>query len=148
MNFSIEQLSAAISQYVPVHNFLGIELVEIKPLTVKFHLPFRPELIGDPRADRWHGGVVALLLDSAGGAASMTTLNNINDKLATIDMRVDYLKPGLGGKDIWAEAQVTKNGSRVVVTHMEAWHEIDGEKLLIAEGRGAYSAVREPINQD
>jgi uncharacterized protein (TIGR00369 family) len=54
-------------------------------------LPYRPELIGDPVSRVLHGGVVTTLLDSAGGAAVLSALGKPMP-LATLDLRIDYLR--------------------------------------------------------
>ena len=65
-----------------------------------------------------------------GGAAGITTLKHHDDKLSTIDLRVDYLAPGKA-KDLITEGIVVKSGSRVIFTRMIAYH--DDRENLVAE---------------
>jgi uncharacterized protein (TIGR00369 family) len=64
-------------------------------------LPFREALIGDPERGFLHGGAVTTLLDTLGAAAVFARGLPLQ---ATLDLRVDYLRPALGGADLWAEA--------------------------------------------
>jgi uncharacterized protein (TIGR00369 family) len=104
------------------------------------HLPFRPELVGDPRHNRWHGGILSALIDSAGGAAAITTMVSEKDQVSSIDLRVDFMKAGKP-MDVLAEGRVVKDGNSVLFAQMKVWHEETGE--VIAEGRGVFRVRRE-----
>lgn len=104
-------------------------------------LPYAEHLIGNPLIPALHGGVIAALIDTTGGAAAMTCLGSLEDRLATIDMRVDYLLPGRP-QDLFAEAKVIRNGNRLVVTRISAWQVIDGEQAQIADATAVYNALR------
>jgi uncharacterized protein (TIGR00369 family) len=54
--------------------------------------------------------------------------------MGTIDLRVDYLRPGLG-RHFLATGYILRMGNRVAVTRMELAND---EKRLIAVGTGAY----------
>lgn len=128
-----------VEQRIPAHRFLGLQLLELTDGFAKLLLPFRPEFIGDFRSHRWHGGFIALAMDSAGGAAAMTSLTSTEDQLATIDIRVDFLRPA-GGKDLVIEGEILRSGNRIVVTSMRAYHPDRG--AAVAEGRAVYNARR------
>lgn len=128
-----------IENLIPLHTLLGFELVEIRSGYAKIRIPFREELIGDPRARALHGGIIATAMDSVGGAAGMTTLTTFDDKLSTIDMRVDYLRPGKA-EDLFVEGEIVRSGNRIIVTHMVAYQ--SDPKHLIAEGKGVYNVKR------
>jgi acyl-coenzyme A thioesterase PaaI-like protein len=63
------------------------------------------------------------------------------DKIATIDMRIDYLKPG-EPRDLIAEAMVLRSGNRVVLTEM--WLHHGDRTQLVAIGKAAYNVHRKP----
>ena len=124
---------------VPFNRFLGLKLVEAREGFVVVKMPYKPELIGDPRKPALHGGVLATILDAVGGAAGMTTLQSTRDYLATIDLRVDYLQPG-EPEDLLAEGKLVRSGSRILFTHMVAYQ---GEnRRVVAEARGVYHVRR------
>jgi len=79
-------------------------------------------------------------MDTTGGAAALTTLKSQDDKISTIDMRVDYLLPG-SDKDLIIEGEVVRSGNRVIATKMKVYH--DNEEEIIAEGRAVFSVRRE-----
>jgi uncharacterized protein (TIGR00369 family) len=132
-------MTRVINEMIPVHQFLGITLHDVKFGWAQLHLPYRTELEGDPRSNRMHGGIIACLLDSAGGAAALTTLTGPEDMLSSIDIRVDYLEPAKPDNVI-AEGEIVRNGSGIIVTRMKAYHQRTGE--VIAEGKAVYRVKR------
>lgn len=128
-----------VDNLIPFNKLLGFELVEIREGYAKIKIPFKEELIGDPRARALHGGLIATAMDTVGGAAGMTTLVSFEDKLSTIDMRVDYLRPGKA-LDLFVEGEITRSGNRIIVTRMVAYQ--DDPERLIAEGKGVYNVKR------
>jgi len=125
---------------IPMHKLLGIKLLDITKGEAIFMVPFKPELIGNPRIMALHGGVISAAMDSVGGAAAMTTLVSTEDKLSTIDIRVDYLRPGRA-EDLIVEGKIVRSGNRIIVTAMKAYHK-GKEDELIAEGKGVYNVRR------
>ncbi len=91
-----------------------------------------------------HGGVISATLDVVGGMAAMMTAvlreDSIEDSMqrlkptSTIDLRVDYLRPGAGER-FTARGFTLRAGSRVAVTRMELHNEKDE---LLAVGTGTY----------
>ena len=90
----------------------------------------RPELVGHYAYNRVHGGVISAGLDAMGGLAVMAAIGarHMHEtpeqrlrrfcKLGTIDLRVDYLRPGVGSH-FTLRAEVLRLGSRVASTRME-----------------------------
>ena len=104
---------------IPFNRVLGVRVLHVEKGRVRIAVPFREELIGDIGRPALHGGVISALIDLAGGIAIWTQLEPA-DRLSTIDLRVDYLRPG-PAKTIVAEAVVIRVGDRVGVadTRME-----------------------------
>lgn len=139
MKENLDFFKNVVENLIPLHRFLGIKLLEIDKGYGKLLIPFRSELIGDPRSMALHGGIISTAMDSVGGVAAMTTLVSSEDKLSTIDMRVDYLSPGKA-KDFFVEGSLVRSGNRIIVTKMIAYH--DDPSDLIAEGKGVYNVKR------
>ena len=140
MNDTVKEVFRnVIDEMMPAHKLLGITLKDISEGYALLSMPFKPELVGDPRTQRLHGGVIAALLDSCGGAAAMTTLSSQKDLLASIDIRIDYLEPGRP-QDVLAEAKLHRSGKAIIVTSMRAWH--PESDVTIAEARGVYRVRR------
>ena len=54
---------------IPFNAYLGIDVTEVGVGLVRMRVPYRPELVGDPLKPALHGGVLAAVIDAAGGAA-------------------------------------------------------------------------------
>ncbi|MEZ4826682.1 MAG: PaaI family thioesterase [Bacteroidia bacterium] len=128
-----------IEEAIPVHRFLGLKVLEIRDGYCKMMIPYREEVLGDFRFKRWHGGIIATAMDSVGGATAMTTVTSPEDKLATIDIRVDYLR-GTSPEPLIVTGYLVRSGNRIISTRMEAWQE--DEKKLVAEARAMFSVYR------
>jgi uncharacterized protein (TIGR00369 family) len=136
------RLRYIFEQVVPFNRVLGLTVHSADPEAPQLRFDMRPELIGNPTAQILHGGVISAVLDVAAGfAIYMAALRNDENpadkrfpKLGTIDLRVDYLRPGRG-KHFIATGRVVRRGSRIAVAHMELVNDT-GE--LIATGAAAY----------
>ena len=123
----------------PFNRFLGLRMVHLERGRVEIELPFRPELIGDPIRPALHGGVISTMADTAGGAA-VFTLTDPGDRVATIDLRVDYLRPGRQ-VDLRARAQVIRAGNRVGVSAVTLFHP-DAPREPIAVAKAVFTIKR------
>ena len=138
----ISLVSNIIENHIPFNKVLGLRLESMDPKAPKLAFDMRPELVGNARRGILHGGVISAVLDATGGFAIMLALAKEpkpGEKLSfpnmgTIDLRVDYLRPGRG-KHFVASAKVVRLGNRIAVTHMELAND-QGE--LISTGAAAY----------
>ena len=107
----------------------------------------RDELIGNPIYRTLHGGVISSILDIAGGhAVYLHIFKEVRSKpfnkqverlskIGTIDLRIDYIRPGKG-KHFTAAGHILRAGNKVAVTRMELHNE---EGVMIAIGTGTYT---------
>ncbi|WP_127139782.1 hotdog fold thioesterase [Flagellimonas marinaquae] len=132
-----QQLIRLAEDEIPIHRYLGLKVVTIEKEFIRVRIPFREDFVGDIRTKRWHGGIMATVMDSVGGAIGIANFESQEDKLSTIDLRVDYLRFA-EGKDLIFEGKLVRMGNRIMVTKMKAFQ--DG--VLVAEGRGVYNFIR------
>lgn len=107
---------------------LGFEIVSIGNGVCVAKIPYRVELIGDPLTGVLHGGVVTSLLDSAGGAAVLSALQTPM-ALATLDLRIDYLRPSAPGKPVLGRVECYKATKHVAFTRGFAYDESESDPL-------------------
>ncbi len=125
-----------LEQWIPMHKFYGVQVLEIADGYAKLLIPFKNEHIGDPRTLRLHGGFIASAVDFCGGAAALTRMKSPEDDVATADMRVDYLRPGQA-KDIIAEGKIIHKTARTIFTEMKIFHSDSEEPIAL--GRGVFT---------
>jgi uncharacterized protein (TIGR00369 family) len=144
------KLEAAIrlltEQQITFNQTLGLRVISLAPSDMRVDFTMRPELVGHFLYGRLHGGVISATLDTTGGFALMVALGEKHPeesadqvmhrfaKMATVDLRVDYLRAGIG-KVFTASAMVTRLGGRIGSTQMRL---VNDEGLLIATGNGTY----------
>jgi uncharacterized protein (TIGR00369 family) len=131
---------------IPFNQVIGLQITDISLERVSAEFAMKPQLIGNMTHQILHGGVIATALDTIGGAMAMSAVYAALKgtpkeertmrilKLATLDMRVDYLKPGRG-KLFTVSASVLRVGKKVCVTRMELENE---DHELIACGTATY----------
>ena len=132
----------AVEAQIPFNRVLGLHLTELGHGTAEITFDMRDELVGNFARGVLHGGVISSTLDVVGGMAAMMAetadpTHRIMERwsqLGTIDLRVDYLRPG-GGKNFVATGKVIRSGRKVCVTRMELHNELEA---LIATGTGTY----------
>jgi len=117
----------------PFNAFLGPEVVSADPAKAELvvRLKMRPELERFPGTGQWHGGPIAAAIDIVGDYALAML---IGKPLPTINLRVDYLRPGKGALTL--VARVRRNGKTIGFVDIEVLSE-SGE--LVAIGRANYS---------
>ena len=131
-----KDIKQVVEEELPFHRFLGVLVDETRKGYARLRLPFRPEFIGDPRRPALHGGIISMLVDTCGGTAVWASCNT-DDRVATIDLRVDYLRPA-PPVDIVAEGEVKLLGNRVGNASVRLFAASDPD-TTIAEGRGVYN---------
>jgi len=119
-------------EHSPFHRLLGLELVRAQDGDVEMRLPWREEFRRADDSEWYHGGIISALVDIAGDYAIASRLGRW---VATIDLRVDYLRPALQG-ELTALAHAVKVGRTVAVADVELR---DAKGAVVAIGRCAYS---------
>ncbi|MDJ0663760.1 MAG: thioesterase family protein [Acidimicrobiia bacterium] len=140
----LQELFHRIEDLIPFNRYLGLHAESIDGDGAVVSLDMRDELIGNFQDGILHGGVISATLDVVGGMAAMVKAvlreGSIEESLqrlrpvSTLDLRIDYLRPGAGTR-FTARGFTLRAGSRVAVTRMELHNENDE---LIAVGTGTY----------
>jgi uncharacterized protein (TIGR00369 family) len=142
----INGLKQIFEEKVLFNQVLGLKITSLKPERVIGRIAMKQDLIGHFAYKRLHGGVISAGLDAMGGLAAMAAIGARHmdeaplqrlhrfTKLGTIDLRIDYLRPGIS-EYFELHAKVMRLGSRVASTRME-FYGADG--TLMSTGAGAY----------
>jgi len=132
---------------MPFNRILGIDVLSLHHDQPELRFDMRPELVGNYVRNILHGGVISSVLDVTGGlVAFLGVQKKLRGKpveevlerfarIGTIDLRIDYLRPGTGNCFI-ARGFPLRTGNKVAVTRMELFND---EQVLIAVGTAAYT---------
>lgn len=143
---TLDVLRKIFAERIPFNHVLGLKLESIGAEQASFRFDMREDLVGNYMHGTLHGGVISATLDVTGGLVAMLGVlkkmegRSESEKMArfsrlgTIDLRIDYLRPGVG-KSFLATGFVQRIGNKVAVTRMELDND---EGSLIAVGTGTY----------
>ena len=118
----------SVVESLPHNAKLGIRVVEVAPGRCTTYIEFRPELVGDPQRGVLHGGVVTTLIDATAGAAVYAAIPE-GTSLATLDMRIDYLKPTEPHKRLYASAELHRLTRRIAFVRASAYQDDPGNQV-------------------
>jgi uncharacterized protein (TIGR00369 family) len=136
-----------VEEQIPFNKVLGLQVESLEMDRFCLKIEMKKELVGNPIKGILHGGVISAVLDVTGG---MTAAIGVIKKMAgrpfeeigkrllnvgTIDLRVDFLRPGRG-KYFLATGSLMRTGQKVTVIRMQLHNDQD---LLIAVGTGTYT---------
>lgn len=147
MEVILEHLKIIYEEQMPFNKYLGIKIDSISIDGVVVKIEMREELVGNFEKHILHGGVISTILDFTGGVITqLHVLNEMKDatldklrkrltSMGTIDMRIDYIRPGRGSHFL-ASGHILRLGHKVAVVRTEF---INDEGVLIAVGTSTYS---------
>lgn len=139
-------LIVLFEEKISFNQVLGLKIAAARPGDVRATFAMKPELVGHYVHGRLHGGVISAVLDAMGGLALMvgiaerhphddtTQVMHRFARMGTIDLRVDFLRQGIGSHFV-ATAETTRLGGRIGSTQMRLTNQ-DG--TLIATAAAAY----------
>lgn len=136
---NVEMFRHTIEEAIPFNKYVGVKLHDLEVGRCALLLPFSPDLIGDAQRMTFHGGVLSMLVATCGSFAVWSTCSP-EDKIVTIDMGIDFLRPVPAG-DLIAEARIRHVGRRVGNAHTVIYPLGEPDNVL-AEGRSVYSIRR------
>lgn len=141
-----DRLGRLYGHLLPFNRLLGIVVTSVDAQGGTMAVDMREELIGNVFHRTLHGGVISSVLDAVGGLTASASLApraaGLSDeavtamfaRVGTIDLRVDYLRPGRGAR-FTASGRIMRAGRKVAVVRMEMQAD---EDLLVAVGTGTY----------
>jgi uncharacterized protein (TIGR00369 family) len=140
------EIVRSVYHTLPFNRLLGLEVAFLETDGAGFTFPMKNDLVGNSVHGILHGGVISAVLDATGGlTATASAMQRMQDasadeitariaRIGTIDMRIDYLRPGRGIQ-FHSSGKIMRTGRKVAVTRMELKNQ---DSVLIAVGTGAY----------
>ncbi len=120
----LEQLLDMLARFakrVPHNMALGLTPVETAKGRVVLALPYSEKLVGNPDTGVLHGGAITALADATSGAAAFLALDQ-PEPIATLDLRIDYLRAATPGKEVHADAHCYHLARQVAFTRCTVFH--------------------------
>jgi len=145
----VSALNEVFSEQIPFNEVLGLKIEWISYERVQVSLRMRNHLMGHSKRRMLHGGAISTVIDQAGGLCAFMSLQKdlsgetlkarleIAGRVSTIDLRVDFLRPGVGKRFV-ATAYLLRTGKKIAVTRIELHND---QNDLIAVGTASYGVA-------
>ena len=129
----LRSLAPAMMSASPYATALGAELLEVGPGFARLGLAYQDGFVGDPDTGVIAGGIVTALLDQACGYAVWSSLNAFAP-IATLDLRIDYMRPARPRETLQARAECYKLGRAVAFVRGLAFETDPADPVAAAQG--------------
>jgi uncharacterized protein (TIGR00369 family) len=121
------------SDTIPHSRALGLKIIAVRRGFGSMQLDWREELVGNPETGVLAGGPLTALLDSCCGMSVATMLKE-PAPFATLDLRIDYVRPATPGQAVIAEAECYRITRSVAFTRAFAHHGDAKDPIAAAAG--------------
>lgn len=128
----LRNMAQGMNQGSPHAQALKLETISVDRDGSVLKVPYDEKLIGDPETGVIAGGVVTTLLDHACGQAVHAGLGEFKT-IATLDLRIDYMRPAEPGKDIYAKAFCYKATRSVAFVRAVAYDDNPDDPVAAAQ---------------
>ena len=132
MESILEELNRKFVSRTPHMRDIGARITAVSAARGSMTLPSRPEWVGDPLRGMLHPGALTVLADSACGLAVGTALKQ-RAPYATLDLRMDYLRPAGPGQDLHCDAHCYRLTRNVAFVRAEVWQGERDEPIAAAQ---------------
>jgi uncharacterized protein (TIGR00369 family) len=137
------QVDNAWRDLVPHNAAIGIEVVRIRVGEVWTRLKWAEKLVGNPATGVIHGGALSTLLDASGGLAVATRIGRPSP-IATLDLRIDYMRPAERAKDIQVRMECYAVRRSVAFVRGVAFHDDESDPIATCAATFARKHAAEP----
>ncbi|WP_093161085.1 PaaI family thioesterase [Aliiruegeria lutimaris] len=141
----IDRVARELIESLPFSRALGMRLEEIEPGRTVLSMPYDERLVGDPRTGVIHGGAVSALMDTTAGATVMARPDGTGIT-ATIDLRIDYMRPARPGQRLTCEAHCYHATRSVAFVRAVTRDEEDSD-VPVATAVGAFTFERKETGE-
>ena len=108
-------------------------------------LPYAEHLVGDPDSGVIHGGALTAVLDNTMGMAVHSgSLRTARRAIATLDLRIDYMRPAEPRRDVLAKANCYRRTRNVAFVRAVAFQESEDDPIATAVGAFMLGTPNQP----
>lgn len=144
---AMAMIGARMAQGTPQAAALRFRLVSVDPTGAAMAVPWREELVGDPETGVMAGGVITTLLDHVCGlsvsCAVIAAGGTIMEfGMATLDLRIDYMRPAQPRREVIALARCYKLTRSIAFVRASAFEDDEADPVATAQAAFAFTGPR------
>ncbi|NGY06125.1 PaaI family thioesterase [Solimonas terrae] len=111
----------------------GLTIRQLSADSATLELPSREDWLGDVESGRFNPGIVSVLVDNSAGLAVIAHAGR-RDAIATLDLRLDYLRPAFIGSPLFCRARCTRMTPSIAFAHAVVWQDNEAAPIATAQG--------------
>ncbi|MES1989319.1 MAG: PaaI family thioesterase [Pseudomonadota bacterium] len=138
---NIHMMKDVLIEHVPHARALGLTIKDVKPGESWLMVPYDKKLVGNAETGVIHGGVITAMLDNACGVAVQLALPE-RMSIATLDLRIDYMKPATPGETLLGHAHCYKVTRNIAFVRGTAYHTDPTDPIATCVGTFMLAANR------
>ncbi len=119
---------------------MNLKIEKVATDGVLVRMPYNPSFCADEDGNLLHGGVLTALLDSVFGLANLAAIDQISS-MATLDLRVDYLRPARSRADVIVRAECYRQTRHVAFNSGTIWFD-EPSPVEVARGAASFALTR------
>ncbi|AWZ03200.1 MAG: PaaI family thioesterase [Parvibaculaceae bacterium] len=138
---NLDLMRDVLISHVPFAKAIGMEILDAKEGEAWMRVPYDDKLIGNPDTGVIHGGVITSALDNISGVAVQLSLPE-RMAIATLDLRIDYMKPATPKLDLTTHAHCYKVTRNIAFVRGTAYHDDISDPIATSVGAFMLAANR------
>lgn len=138
---NLAMMKDVLIEHVPHARALGMVIVNAKKGEAWLSVPYDKKFIGNTETGVIHGGVITAMLDNACGVAVQLALPE-RTSIATLDLRIDYMKPATPGEALTGHAHCYKVTRNIAFVRGTAYHTDPNDPIAACVGTFMLAANR------
>lgn len=127
-----EMLRVNFAQSIPHARECGMAVDALDASGARASMPFRQEWLGDTERGVYHTGVITTLVDTVSGVAAMAAAGRF-ETIATLDLRMDFLRPAAQGKDLHVHAACYRLTRSIAFVRASAWQDDEAVPVAVSQ---------------
>ena len=135
------EMARHFTESIPHVKALGMAFTHLGDGEASMRMPWDARFVGDPETGVIHGGAVSALMDTCCGAAVMSHPASPGTT-ATLDLRIDYMRPATPGQSVRTTATCYRLTRTVAFVRATAWDDDDARPVATATGAFTVEGVK------
>lgn len=139
-----DALRVNFADTIPHSKECGMVIDAVDEAGARARMPVGPQFLGDTERGLLHTGVITTLVDTISGLAAVAGAGRF-ESIATLDLRMDFLRPARLGADLHAHAVCYRLTPSIAFVRASAWQDNEVEPVAVSQStfmRGSAPKVR------